>query len=129
MRPFSSSPYRRGAAATIGSSLRIELFLDGRGIRLAGEVDMENADRLETALASLVARSGDVLVDCSALTFMDSSGFAVLIRAASALGDRGRLVLISPGELITRTLTLMGVERVPNMEVRERPPAEAWRPS
>lgn len=80
---------------------------------------MENVDRLEKALESLVARGGDVLVDCSALTFMDSSGFGVLINAAKALGDRGRLVLTSPGELISRTLTLMGVDKVPNLEVRD----------
>jgi len=102
-----------------GGSLRIELFFDGRGIRLAGEVDMENVDRLEYALEPLAARGGEVLVDCSALTFMDSSGFGVLINAAKALGDRGRLVLISPGELIARTLNLMGVEMVPNLEVRD----------
>jgi anti-anti-sigma factor len=105
--------------------LRIELFLDGRGIRLTGEVDMENSDRLERALASLVSRGGDVLLDCSALTFMDSTGFGVLIHAAQALGDRGRLILLSPGELVARTLTLMGVERVSNLEVRDGPPAEA----
>ncbi len=95
------------------------MFLDGRGIRLAGEVDMENVDRLEKALESLVARGGEVLVDCSALTFMDSTGFGVLINAAKALGERGRLVLISPGEPIARTLTLMGVDLVPNLEVRD----------
>jgi len=66
-----------------------------------------------------VARGGEVLVDCSGLTFMDSSGFGVLINAAKALGDRGRLVLVSPSALIDRTLTLMGVEMVPNLEVRD----------
>jgi anti-anti-sigma factor len=122
VRPFSASTHREGALAITGLSSRIELFLDGRGIRLSGEVDMENTDRLEKALASLVARGGDVLLDCSALTFMDSTGFGVLISAANALGDRGRLVLISLGEVIARTLTLMGVEKVPNLEVRHAEP-------
>ena len=108
-----------GAAMT-GVSLSIELFMDGGGIRLAGEIDMENANRLEAALAPLVASGGQVLIECSALTFMDSSGFGVLIRAAQRLGKRGRLVLLSPGDLIARTLTLMGVEQVPNLEVRDR---------
>jgi anti-sigma B factor antagonist len=109
-----------GGAAIRGVSLSIELFMDGGGIRLAGEIDMENAHRLEAALSPLVARGGQVLVECSALTFMDSSGFGVLIRAAQRLGRRGRLVLLSPGDLIARTLTLMGVEQVPNLEVRDR---------
>jgi anti-sigma B factor antagonist len=107
-------------AAMRGVSLSIELFMDGGGIRLAGEIDMENAHRLEAALTPLVARGGQVLVECSALTFMDSSGFGVMIRAAQRLGRRGRLVLLSPSELIARTLTLMGVEQVPNLEVRDR---------
>ncbi len=119
VRPFSASTQGSAATAVTGGSLRIEHFFDGRGIRLAGEVDMENVDRLENALEPLAARGGEVLVDCSALTFMDSSGFGVLINAAKALGDRGRLVLISPGELIARTLNLMGVEMVPNLEVRD----------
>jgi len=118
VRPFSAST-RGAVAALTGATLRIEMFLDGRGIRLAGEVDMENVDRLEKALESLVARGGEVLVDCSALTFMDSTGFGVLINAAKALGDRGRVVLISPGEPIARTLNLMGVDLVPNLEVRD----------
>jgi anti-anti-sigma factor len=107
-------------AAMRGVSLSIELFMDGGGIRLAGEIDMENAHRLEAALAPLVARSGQVQVECSALTFMDSSGFGVLLRAAQRLGRRGLLVLLSPSDLIARTLTLMGVEQVPNVEVRDR---------
>jgi anti-anti-sigma factor len=103
-----------------GVSLSIQLFMDGGGIRLAGEIDMENAHRLEAALAPLVARGGQVQVECSALTFMDSSGFGVLLRAAQRLGRRGLLVLLSPSDLIARTLTLMGVEQVPNLEVRDR---------
>ena len=118
VRPFSAST-RGAVGALTGATLRIEMFLDGLGIRLAGEVDMENVDRLEKALESLVARGGEVLVDCSALTFMDSTGFGVLINAAKALGDRGRVVLISPGEPIARTLNLMGVDLVPNLEVRD----------
>jgi anti-anti-sigma factor len=107
-------------AAMRGVSLSIELFMDGGGIRLAGEIDMENAHRLEAALAPLVARGGQVQVECSALTFMDSSGFGVLLRAAQRLGRRGLLVLLSPSDLIARTLTLMGVEQVSNLEVRDR---------
>ena len=100
--------------------MSIELFMVGGGIRLAGEIDMENAHRLEAALTPLVARGGQVQVECSALTFMDSSGFGVLLRAAQRLGRRGLLVLLSPSDLIARTLTLMGVEQVPNLEVRDR---------
>ena len=114
-------------AAMKGVSLSIELFMDGGGIRLAGEIDMENAHRLEAALAPLVARGDQVLIECSALTFMDSSGFGVLLRAAQRLGRRGRLVLLSPGDLIARTLTLMGVEQVPNLEVRDRSSTEGMR--
>lgn len=119
VRPFSASEDGRSPPTVNGGPLKIQLFLDGRGIRLAGEVDIENVDRLEAALAPLVVRGGDVLLDCSALTFMDSTGFSTLINAAGALGNRGRLVLVSPGELIARTLSLMGLEKVPNIQVRD----------
>jgi anti-anti-sigma factor len=107
-------------------TLRIELFLDGRGIRLSGEVDMENMDRLEKALGRLTARGGDIVLDCAALTFMDSSGFGVLLRAANALGERGRLILNSPGNLVARTLKVMGIDQVPNIEIRNASPTPVW---
>jgi anti-sigma B factor antagonist len=119
VRPFFPTS-RQGRHLPVASpSLRIELFLDGRGVRLSGEVDAENMDRLEKALERLTSRGGDVVIDCAALTFMDSSGFGVLMQAARTLGDRGRLILNSPGDLIARTLRLMGIDRVPNIEIQE----------
>jgi anti-anti-sigma factor len=129
VRPFFPSARQARRLPVASPSLRIELFLDGRGIRLSGEVDMENMDRLEKALARLTSGGGDIVMDCAALTFMDSSGFGVLMRAANALGDRGRLILNSPGDLIARTLRLMGIDQVPNIEVQELSPSRGRDPN
>ena len=122
VRPFFPSAAQSRRLPVASPSLGIELFLDGRGIRLSGEVDVENMDRLEKALGRLTSRGGDIVIDCAALTFMDSSGFGVLMRAARALGDRGRLILNSPGDLIARTLKLMGIDQIPNIELQELSP-------
>jgi anti-sigma B factor antagonist len=75
--------------------------------RLRGELDMETADgiraRLAEAITSDVTR---LVVDLSAVTFMDSSGVELLFRLRSELATRRmqlRLVL-PPGALIRRTL-------------------------
>ena len=48
---------------------------------LGGELDMETAPELDHAFASL---SGDVVVDCSRLRFIDTSGFYALDRGHAA---------------------------------------------
>jgi anti-anti-sigma factor len=126
VRPFLPSAGQDRRLPVASPSLRIELFLDGRGIRLSGEVDVENMDRLEKALGRLTSRGGDIVMDCAGLTFMDSSGFGVLMHAAKALGDRGRLILNSPGDLIARTLKLMGIDQIPNIEIQELSPLPRW---
>jgi anti-anti-sigma factor len=99
--------------------LRIGEGEDGIALRLGGEVDISNAGELEGALAPLVEFGGDVLIDCAALTFMDSTGFRVILDAAEQLEDTGRLILLSPGPLIRKTIELLGLRNLPALEIRE----------
>ena len=62
---------------------------------LRGEVDIEVAFRIRAELQALVARDGaHLLIDCSQLVFIDSSGVAVLLEANRDLEDDGRHMLI-----------------------------------
>jgi stage II sporulation protein AA (anti-sigma F factor antagonist) len=92
--------------------------LDELSVRLTGEVDLSNADQLEQELIPALAAGGEVIVDCSGLTFMDSTGFRVLINAARWLEGSGKLVLLSPSSLILRSLELLGVGQLPAVEIR-----------
>jgi anti-sigma B factor antagonist len=99
--------------------LRIEEGENEVALRLGGEVDISNAGELEGALAPLVEFGGDIVIDCTALTFMDSTGFRVILDAAEQLEDASRLILLSPGPLIRKTIELLGLKNLPTLEIRE----------
>ena len=76
-----------------------------------------------TSLRSRVdsAAEGPIVVDLTAVTFMDSSGLRELLRARIECGRRGgRLILASPSAMIERLLDLTGTasmfEIVPTLE-------------
>ena len=91
-----------------------------RGFRLVGELDMSTARQLSDDLDLELGRGGDVTLDLADLTFMDSTGLQVLIRSALMLGDRGRLVLRSPGNLVRSILALaIRTDKIPNLVVHD----------
>jgi anti-anti-sigma factor len=79
---------------------------------LSGEVDLSNAADLERAIAESVPNSARGLVlDLSALTYVDSSGIRLLLSLSGSLRWRGQeLVLAVPeGSRCRRVLTLAGI--------------------
>jgi anti-anti-sigma factor len=76
-----------------------------------GEIDLATAPALASALEEhITSNPGDVKVDCSELTFIDSSGLAVLVTAASRLDSEGReLKLIALSEACRRTIEVAGL--------------------
>jgi anti-sigma B factor antagonist len=91
---------------------------DGFSLRLTGEVDISNAIQLEQELIPALVSGGELVLDCSGLTFIDSTGIRVLIDAAKWLEGSGRLVLLSPSSLIRRSLELLGVDQLSAVEIR-----------
>jgi anti-anti-sigma factor len=87
----------------------VESDTPGR-LRLVGELDLGSA---ETAEASIERRSREVLrleLDLSELSFIDSSGVRILLRAFKDLTDRGgMLVLDHPTEAVQRVFDLLGL--------------------
>ena len=81
------------------------------GVR--GELDLGTADLLWDALASAIAdHDGPLILDLAELSFCDSAGLAVLVRAHNTLEERGdRLVLARPAVMVARILDLSGVSR------------------
>ena len=60
---------------------------------LSGEIDMATAQALASALSPWVRAGGPVILEFSAVSFMDSTGLHVLIGAAKALGERGCIII------------------------------------
>jgi anti-sigma B factor antagonist len=91
-------------------SLDLRSAIDGDAVvvRLAGDLDVVTAADLWSHLSGLIA-SGHVqiAIDCSGLTFLDSSGIAVLVRGLRAVTPLGgSLRLRSVGQRVLEVLTI-----------------------
>lgn len=90
-----------------------ERKLDGRTVvALRGELDLSTAPGLrDRLLAILNERPGGLILDLSALTFMDSTGINVLLvteRRAVLLG--GSLALAAPQKIVAKVLRITGLD-------------------
>lgn len=97
--------------------LQVERVEEPRGFRLVGELDASNVGMLSAALQREAHQGGDLTLDLGGLAFMDSSGIQVLIKTAHELGERGRLILHSPGDLVRRILSLIPMDKLANVEI------------
>lgn len=83
-----------------------------------GEIDTLTAPPLEQALRDLLtAQEADrLVVDLSGVTFLASSGLAVLIRAAHRASERRlRLRLVTASRAVRRPLQITGSEQLFDM--------------
>ncbi|MCY0951384.1 STAS domain-containing protein [Streptomyces sp. H27-S2] len=84
-------------------------------VRPAGELDVDQAPALRTALLGALAYQGgpaDVVVDLSGVDFCDSSGLNVLIRAMLVARESGRgLSLAAPCTQVARLLAVTGADK------------------
>lgn len=80
-----------------------------RAYRLVGELDISNADSLAAVLDRAAQEEGDITLDLSELSFIDSSGIRVLLRAMDQLNGKGKIVILSPTSSVRHVLSLMGL--------------------
>jgi anti-anti-sigma factor len=80
-------------------------------LELSGELDLTNARSVDEALAGTAARA--VIVDLSALGFIDSTGMRTIDRAHRRFASGGRILLIVAAEGSTAgwTFRIAGFER------------------
>ncbi len=83
---------------------------DGRILMaLSGELDVTGAAAAEAAITALAAQGQWLIVDMSALDFMDCSSLSALLRVQRLVRQAGGdLVLAAPPWLVLRLLTLTG---------------------
>ena len=83
--------------------------VEGASVDVHGDIDAHTAPQLAAALVPLPG-TGDVVVDLSSVTFMDSSGIRVIVEAHRAAVAAGRrLVLNRPSPSVTRIIELSGL--------------------
>ena len=88
---------------------------DGRiVVHVAGEVDLANAPELDEQLAALMAQApAHLVVDLAEVTFMDSTGLGVLVRALKRSRElQIRLDLIVTNERVLKVFGITGLDTV-----------------
>lgn len=87
---------------------------DGCRVVPSGELDLVTAPSLEQALRDADGR-GPVVLDLGELSFMDSSGLAVVLRVVKRSQAEGGRLTVRPGDgPVLRLLKLTGaLERLP----------------
>ena len=87
-------------------TFRIQQRESERVLVIEGELDMADTDALLEATRALTAQPGDLTLDLSRLTFIDSSGLLSLLRTADAMRD-GRLILLRPTEPVRKVFDMV----------------------
>jgi anti-sigma B factor antagonist len=83
---------------------------------VGGELDMATAPMLEAAVEESVRRGGVILVDMSAVSFVDSMGIRGLVQLARKLRN-GCFVLHGVQERVSRIFELVRLADQPNIHV------------
>lgn len=83
-------------------------------LRLQGELDVSNADRLRRVLEGLLERAPHTLVvDLAGLGFADCAGLSVFVAARARLAAQGhQLIMVNTQPVVRRLLAVTGLDTV-----------------
>lgn len=82
-------------------------------VRLAGEVDLETSPDLREVLVGLGAETPVLEVECSGLSFIDSTGLSALLAAHKAMEERGgRFEVKDPPAMLRKMVSIVGLADV-----------------
>jgi anti-sigma B factor antagonist len=128
-RPSGAAPpLQSGRSDDLDSAekrLRVEiepLGASGSVVSLEGELDLSTVSVLEKRLRAETAAPGDVIVDLTRVSFIDSSGIGLLIGASRSGGDETRLLtVVAEGSQVDRVFKLARIDSaLPLFADRER---------
>ena len=94
---------------------RIEQKPEGIVVSFEGDVDLQGSPVARDVLLDAVERSGRVVVDLSAVGYIDSSGIAALVEALQRSRQRqggASLALAAVSDPVLRVLRLARLDRV-----------------
>ncbi|MFJ7270435.1 STAS domain-containing protein [Streptomyces sp. NPDC099050] len=95
-----------------GTGIRVEVLDRTVTLHPVGEIDMDTAPALRIALSGALTHASParpVVVDCSRLTFCDSTGLNALLNARHSAQATGTVIrLAAPSDQLTRLLEMTG---------------------
>lgn len=82
-------------------------------ITLSGEIDLSTSPRARKIILDSLKENGDVFVDLSGVTYIDSSGIASLVEGyQQAKSGQIRFALIATSEAVMNVLQLARLDKV-----------------
>ncbi|MFK0045901.1 STAS domain-containing protein [Streptomyces sp. NPDC090741] len=95
-----------------GNDIAVHVLAHAVAVRPTGEIDIETAPSLRLALSEALAHASPakpVVVDCSRLTFCDSSALNALLTARRTAQDTDTVIrLAAPNHQLQRLLEMTG---------------------
>jgi anti-anti-sigma factor len=81
-------------------------------VRVSGDIDLTSAPKLDDEVTGLIEDSvNELTISLSAVSFMDSTGLRVLLKASKLLdASGGTLVLGEPSDPVRRLLEVSGLD-------------------
>ena len=110
---------RAVAAATYHADalLRICRQYAPPGIRIAGELDFQAGEPLGMALAEAVRLGGDIMINMSALAFVDARCTLMIADAARAIASLSRLVTLRCLPEVAAGFARLGLDGIPGIRL------------
>jgi anti-sigma B factor antagonist len=84
---------------------------DASVVELTGELDLSTVPRVESPLLEQLRARQGVVVDLTKLSFIDSSGISVLIRAFHASNGHKMHTVIAPDSQVERVFRIAAIDR------------------
>ena len=82
-------------------------------LRVAGEIDLSSAPILAKELKLIASgHFRDVVIDATAVTFMDSTGLHALVEGKKAIHQNGMRIYLIPSPQVKRVLDLVFPDRL-----------------
>lgn len=88
---------------------------------IKGEIDIYSIEKFrETIENQIKTQVPEIILDCSELSYMDSTGMGVLIELRNKTKEMGqKIIMMNPRPNIKKLLTLTGVDKI--IEVIDKP--------
>jgi anti-anti-sigma factor len=99
----------------------ISRLADRTGLKLAGDLDLHSAGKLAEALTAF-QEAGEVWLDMTEITFIDSSGLSSILSFARSRNGHGRIVILDPTSVVGPVFKIIGVDNETGIEVLARRP-------
>jgi anti-sigma B factor antagonist len=81
-------------------------------VRLGGEVDLDTTGALRDALDAIIHQRRNIILECSALRYIDSAGFHVLFQARQELKQYGcEMLIAAPSPTLNHAFKIINIEK------------------